>query len=190
MTTRRVDILNKCIVFLLGAAFGAVASALYFKTKYERIANEEIESVKKVYSKKETVDNQMDTVELMEELSDRLKRENTEEYHDLIQRCGYSYNEEKGGPDMKKPYIIPPEEFDQNPDYEKITLTMYSDGVLTDEYDEVIEDVDDTVGEDSLNHFGEYEDDCVYVRDERTDRDYEILRDNRPYSEVCSSDDD
>ena len=91
---------------------------------------------------------------------------------------------------MKKPYIIPPEEFDQNPDYEKITLTMYSDGVLTDEYDEVIEDVDDTVGKDSLNHFGEYEDDCVYVRDERTDRDYEILRDNRPYSEVCSSDDD
>ena len=58
------------------------------------------------------------------------------------------------------------------------------DGVLADENDEVIEDVEDAVGIDSLNHFGEYEDDSVFVRNDARKCDYEILLDQRTYSEV------
>ena len=62
--------------------------------------------------------------------------------------------------------------------------TRYADGVLADENDEVIEDVEDAVGIDSLNHFGEYEDDSVFVRNDARKCDYEILLDQRAYSEV------
>ena len=52
----------------------------------------------------------------------------------------------------------------EHDDYDTISLTYYSDNVLADEDNEIIEDVEGVVGEDSLNHFGEYEDDAVYVR--------------------------
>ena len=47
-----------------------------------------------------------------------------------------------------------------------------------------IEDVDDVVGMESLTHFGEYEDDSVFVRNDRLRCDYEILMDERTYSEA------
>lgn len=50
--------------------------------------------------------------------------------------------------------MIPPEQFGDDEEYEQISLTYYADGVLADENDEVIEDVEDAVGIDSLNHFG------------------------------------
>lgn len=50
--------------------------------------------------------------------------------------------------------MIPPEQFGDNEEHEQISLTYYADGVLADENDEVIEDVEDAVGIDSLNHFG------------------------------------
>lgn len=41
------------------------------------------------------------------------------------------------------------------------------------------------LGIDSLNHFGEYEDDSVFVRNDARKCDYEILLDQRTYSEVA-----
>ena len=80
--------------------------------------------------------------------------------------------------------MIPPEQFGDDEEYEQISLTYYADGVLADENDEVIEDVEDAVGIDPLNHFGEYEDDSVFVRNDARKCDYEILLDQRTYSEV------
>lgn len=84
------------------------------------------------------------------------------------------------------PYLIAPEEFATRDDYEILTLTYYKDDVLTDEFDEPIYDIDGTVGEESLNHFGDYEDDpdAVYVRNEELMTDYEILLDEREYSSI------
>ena len=86
--------------------------------------------------------------------------------------------------DIGTPYVIPPEEFGEFDDYEEIGLTYYADQVLTDDDDELVEDIEDTVGFDSLNHFGEYEDDSVFVRNDRLKCDYEILLDHRKYSDV------
>ena len=47
--------------------------------------------------------------------------------------------------------------------------------MLTDTYDNVIEDVEGTVGKKSLKHFGEYEEDSVFVRNDDLETDYEIL---------------
>ncbi len=74
----------------------------------------------------------------------------------------------------------------ENDNYTQISLVYYAgDGVLADDEDEVVEDIEDTVGEDFAEHFGEYEDDSVFIRNDRLRCDYEILRDNRSFSDVA-----
>ena len=85
---------------------------------------------------------------------------------------------------MDNPYIISPEEFGAFDDYETISLTYYEDQILADDDDELVDDIEDIVGFDSLTHFGEYEDDSVFVRNDRLKCDYEILMDHRKYSDV------
>lgn len=86
--------------------------------------------------------------------------------------------------DMDKPYIITPEEFSDG-DYNTETLTYWADGVVTDIDDEPLSDdqIEELIGEDSLTHFGEYEDDSVFVRNDRLRTDYEILADTRRYED-------
>ena len=81
-------------------------------------------------------------------------------------------------------YIIRPDEFGEYDDYDTISLTYYADHILTDEDDEIVEDIEDKIGFDALSHFGEYEEDSVFVRNDRIKCDYEILLDQRKYSEV------
>ena len=74
-------------------------------------------------------------------------------------------------------------------EYETVSLTYYSkDNVLTDDNDEIVDDVDEIIGQDSLKHFGEYEDDSVYVRNDRRKCDYEILLDESDYHKYYGGD--
>ena len=83
-------------------------------------------------------------------------------------------------------FVIKPESFGEKEDegYQMVSLTHYADGVLTDERDNIIEDVEGTVGAGYAKFFGVYEDDAVYVRNEYDKVDYEILADLREYSSL------
>ena len=48
---------------------------------------------------------------------------------------------------------------------------------------DIVDDIEETVGIDSLTHFGEYEDDSVFVRNDERKCDYEILLDDRDYED-------
>lgn len=98
-----------------------------------------------------------------------------------------------GGPKeglASKPYVISPGEFiNEQPYYDKITLEYYQDDVLCNAIsEEVIVDMDTTIGLDSLNHFGEYEDDVVYVRNEKLSTDYEVIFQHRPFAIIPDED--
>lgn len=82
------------------------------------------------------------------------------------------------------PYVISPEEFGEYDDYERITFTYYADGVLADDCDQIVDDYDDIVGNDFSDHFGEYEQDSVYVRNDERKTDYEILLSLSSYKEL------
>ena len=88
--------------------------------------------------------------------------------------------------------ILSPGEFStiDEDEYDIKTLTYYADGVLTDEYGEIVEDVDDTVGPDALDSFGEYEDDSVFVLNEQYGVAYEILLDESCYGASNPKDDE
>lgn len=183
--------------FLFGTAVGVAVSWKILKTKYEQIAQEEIDSVKEVFSKrnKETAEFLNDAAKTLSEIKEEIDEEPSEksegiiDYSGMCRDFGYiSENKEKKGGDYMNdyPYVISPDEFDEI-GYNTVSLTYYADGVLTDECNDPIEDVDETIGEDSLNHFGEYEDDSVFVRNDALRTDYEILRDLRNYYDIVGS---
>lgn len=179
---------NKVLWFTAGAVIGAAVTGNYFKTKYERISQEEIDSVKRAFS----APQQSEPTEGDTESEDTLDPTPEEiiNYNSIISAQGYgesaipvdSEREEVKG--VPRPYVISPVEFDTLDDYEVYTLMYYADGVLADETGNVIEDVEGMVGRDSLNHFGEYEDDSVHVRNDAQQCDFEILRDLDKYSDV------
>lgn len=172
------DILNKTFIFVAGAAIGSMVIWKLVKTKYEKIAKEEIESVKETFSRgRRTRLNMIDEVDSEDEYEPSEDEKNN--YKDIINSNGYSTKKEVDEK-MGKPYVISPDDFDEN-DYTTESLTYYADGVLTDMYDNIIEDVEGTVGVDSLSHFGEFEDDSVFVRNDEAEIDYEILRDLDKY---------
>lgn len=181
--------LNKMFIFATGCIIGSVVTWKLLKDKYERIANEEIESVKKVFSNKEkTSNNESEKNTVERNTGDKA----TDELNEKLVKLGYvNYSdiskEEEGGSDMtNKPYVIKPEEFGEEFDYDAETLRYYADGVLADDWGNVIDNVDELVGVESLTHFGEYEEDSVFVRNDDLKSDYEILLDLRNYSDICS----
>lgn len=183
-------------MFMAGLTIGSAATWLCLKKRYEQIAQEEIDSVKAVFAEKkfETVkeesesldqDNKTkaDQAKLKPDLIDYATKLAEEGYTNYAVANGKSVKEENGNM-VEKPYIISPAEFGDFDEYAKLSLTYYSDGALADENDEIIDNIDETVGFDFADHFGEYEDDSVFVRNNRLKCDYEILRDHRTYSDV------
>lgn len=165
--------------FTLGVAAGSVATWKYFKNKYAAIAQEEIDSVKEVYSKKNKLETKKE--------DNTVSIEEFEGYKEVIDEFGYSNIDQEGGSESmneeKRIEVIPPDEYGENEDYDLISLNYYSDGILTDDIDDPIEDVEKIIGPDALDSFGEWEDDAVYVRNDERKCYYEILKDLNKYSD-------
>lgn len=195
--------LNKVFIFTAGAAIGSVVTWKIVKTKYEKIAQDEIDSVKEVFSKKRIIDCAKAKLDKKKYVSTDIfdntdescgitkDKPDIREYAAKLQESGYfnyakADSVEEKETNEKEPYVIPPEEFGEIEDYDTISLTYYADGYLTDDQNEIVEDADDVVGLDSLDHFGEYEDDSVFVRNDRLKADYEILFDPRNYLDVIN----
>lgn len=89
--------------------------------------------------------------------------------------------------DPEHPYIIKPEEFGDLEGYGAISLSYYADGILADENDEVVDSPEGTVGLDFQNHFGEYANDVVYIRNDAKWCDYEISKDLRTFESLDTS---
>lgn len=165
---------GKCILaFIFGAGVGAVVTWKFLNDRYERLVQEEVMSVKEALCK-----DKSDTVEQKDESFDiEAEADKVEsEYIDRLREYHHT-----GEHDLSKPYIIHPDEFGMYDEYESTSLKCFADRVVTDMDNEIIEDVDLVVGDESLDHFGEFEPDAVYVRNDKLKCDYEILLDPRRY---------
>jgi hypothetical protein len=85
------------------------------------------------------------------------------------------------------PYVISEDEFMQNdPNHDQTQLTYFQgDDILADVKDEVISDVNGTVGEDNLTKFGHGTEspNTVFIRNEKLDLDFEVERSFSSYAE-------
>ena len=87
----------------------------------------------------------------------------------------------------RAPYVIAPYDFGELDGYNQIELTYYEgDDTLEDDEYNIITDRDELLGPKALTTFGEYEDDAVFVRNERLRTDFQILKDTRTYKEARS----
>lgn len=184
--------LGRIIAFVAGAAIGSLVTLKLVKDKYDadyqRDVEETRESLKKHYDHTEKVNEQL-----------KEENKNLRTNAAIISKYGYGYPEtdvvmdkennrkeekEEDNNDMK-PYVITPEEYSES-DCPQETLNYYQDGVVTDQYDDPISEdtVELWIGRESLNHFGDYEEDSVFVHNPHFNVDYEILADERTWDEV------
>ena len=190
------------LMFAAGAAVGAAVTWKIVNDRYERIVQEEIDSIKEVFG--EVDDRQEETESSEDDESDdgqfanvthidwsKLEDLDEEDDDDSENLNKYStlasnYTSEKGGAEgmAKPPYVISPYDFGELDDYSQFELTYYADGVLEDEDEEIVMDVKDLIGPKALYTFGEYEDDAVFVRNEHLKADFQILKDPRTYAEA------
>jgi hypothetical protein len=176
------------LAFIIGTVTGSVVTWYLLKDKYEKLAEEDFNS-RRVFDE----DKKEESVEpIVEKTADSrtVDKPSIAECAAILQREGYvNYSDmqnkkQKQEIAVDRPYVIQPSDFGEFDDYEKISLTYTADGVLLDDMNEIVDDIEETVGEDSLEHFGEYEDDSVYVRNDAKKCDYEILLDQRNYQEI------
>ena len=189
------------LAFTVGAAIGSAVTWKIMKNRCERFIREEVDAFKADWSnmtQEDGVDYKTDTEE-----DDETEEELDEDgdpyeygdralstYHNIVNR--YKDYDEKGGGEevsyVNGPYVIEPEEFaDGNFDHECHCITYYADGVLADDW-YVVLDIEETIGEDALEHFGDFVNDVVHVRNERLHADYEVTKDPRNFADIVADD--
>lgn len=193
------------IAFLLGASAGAASAWYILKERYAKIAQEEIDSVKETFSKLYGPDEEKEDGNPIVDISDDTEPEEParatnmlkHQTDDLIEKLDYTsyssadisetHEDKEVRMEEDHPYIITPEEFGVLDDYEQIDLTFFSDQIVADDELEIVEDLDRVIGFESLNHFGEYSENTIFVRNDRLKCDYEVNTDERTYAEAVNS---
>ena len=200
----KIKHLYSALYVLCGAVLGSGVTYIIVRDKFEKIAQEEIDSVKAHYKKK--------NAELVEAVTE-LKPENQDPIFDSTADDGKAVadalkivveNEyvSKSSIDMEslkehfplakstredahRPQVITYEQFaEEKPHFDKVTLTYYmEDDTLTNESEEVIPDPNSCVGTDALGDLDE-ENMSIYVRNNATSTDYEVVASIGAYSEV------
>lgn len=185
--------------FMLGFAAGVFASYEYLKHKFNDRIDSEIKSVKRIFKNRETKTkanyskNKPNIDEIIKDSPNiksdsenavKFKNRTSDEYINYSNyfKSEESVEEKKPANELPAPYVITPDDFGTM-GYSEISLSYYQDGILTEERDEEILPIDETIGRESLNHFGDYTIDTVYVRNERRQTDYEVLRVDQTYTE-------
>jgi hypothetical protein len=203
-------------MFAAGAAIGSAVTWKIVKTQYERIVQEELESIKEAFAGNDPAISQEQTDDESDGEDDTAHQINWDELEDLdddddeqyapteyelntYTNIANNYTGEKGGAEnmadnvvhvhdvAKEPYIISPYDFGELDGYKQIELTYYEgDDTLEDDEYNIINDRDELIGPKALLTFGEYEDDSVFVRNERLRTDFQILKDYRSYTDARS----
>lgn len=181
--------------FAFGVGCGLFGYYLVTKKKFEERLQFEIDSIKKIYQKKDlqTKARYSANKPAIDEVVEAVKppiitKEDEENYTNYTNY--YKKNEGETGviPEVKpnsaveKPYVITPEDFGSM-DYTEISLTLFKDGILVEEGENEPLPIDEIVGKESLEHIGEYAHDAVYVRNEHLQIDYEIIKSGYTYEE-------
>lgn len=203
------DSVERVFIFTTGLMIGIISTRTYFKRKYEAIANEEIESCKKVFERKENM-KKYDTT------SNDILREEKPKKVDEPEKFSYrtedsksnsiSYSDfykDKGKPevvefmnDIKTAYPVEDEQYEidvsdyeEDLQYAKVTLAYYmEDGVLMYEDTEEIAADDQTVGIENLSDFVLTDDQTAYFRNPKNCIDYEVVKIDGSYRELVTGD--
>lgn len=210
-------VLSSLAIFAAGVVTGSIITNAVVKEKATREANEkaaeEIAEVREIYRNKTKKEEYEKVAEESEkevkeenEKVDPLKvkpqtdREDYNSYYKMTQNYT-SQNEEKPKrassisdlnaftyeKSVDRPYIIDPEDYGEEDDYDTMQLTYFmGDKTLVDESaDDTIDEPDLHIGLDNLAIFDEFQGaSSIYVRNDILKMDFEILKDDCAYSDL------
>lgn len=195
------NMIKNVLIFGAGALTGSVCSIQILKGRLKEDAELEIAEMRAYYREKMKENKAEETItkeeeefkpieEVIEEDSKVDKAEKIIEDRGYVNYANYMAHsaedideEDNGVWDI--PYVIDAEEYGDKEDYDTEVLTYFTDKVLVDEVDEIIEDMDTVVGLDNLSIFEEFEGArVVYVRNEIYKTDFMICKDDWKYSDL------
>lgn len=182
--------MNKGVVAFFAFAFGGVtgffAGKKMLEQHFRQIVDEEIDSVKQAFRNYAKGGEYSCNAENKEHSSGQRTKAAPRDYRVYYNKDDDAQRSEVRLDERQKPQIrvIAPDEFDSE-GYETVSLKYYADGVVADETGEAMteREIEESITRESLNHFGEYEHDSVYVRNDIMQIDYEILLDDSKFGD-------
>lgn len=200
---------KNALYFVTGAAFGALGAWYFAKKKYEKIAQDEIQSVTDAFSERldKLARNSMDdpsirpTPEELEREATKPGDRNIIDYAAVLSKQGYTdytkFSKDEEEPPKTEdseisddtadgPVIICPDDYGEIPGYEQLSWIYFADHVLTDDDYSLITNYEKWIGDGALQHFGEYEDDAIHVRNDKLKCYIEVVIDSRLYASVVA----
>lgn len=191
-------------LFVAGLGLGSVGTLLavknHYKTFYENRCDEDCKAYKEWTKENimEIAEREFGESAVNPEKEEPVEeKENEPNYQKIINKLNYGDYSQKDDKvvdfhkedapavaENKGPYVIGPDEFANDEQYDKITLTYFSDdGVFMSIEEEVVPEGMQAIGEENLDHIGEIEENVVYVRNEGLNADYEVILEERAYSD-------
>lgn len=184
--------MNKLLIFLGGAVVGGLTATIYFKRKIDSLEEEYQKIATDAYNKYVSDfnievsyphdDNQIIYDEQNNVCTSGIDIGNDEDkYTEIVKE--YNNQEENETEDNIMPYIITPEEYGDDDDYDTKVLTAFTDKVVLDE-DNCMVDIG--YFGDAINkkiYSKKNKDTSIFVRDENEKVDYEIIKENISFEE-------
>lgn len=177
--------------FAVGGAIGAAAAWYATRKFYEDHMQEEIDSVKESYGRKyftkiecsDEAPEEPNEIKFSQGTDDDIRREVDTHKIQYVQYSKAASDYSNDAEPNSGIYIIGDVDFNEKEGYSTLSLVWYTDGVLADwNDDEVIEDIEATVGNSWKSIFDKGVD-TAYVRNDYRKCDYEILRSDKSYKD-------
>ena len=183
------------VAFLAGAVVGAVSGAFAMneyihkhydiseKTDDADDAEEPFESVEQDeddgLSQEEKIIKRANN-DILKHVKDPEERKKTEALLNEYVTLSSIYGGEEVVEVHDTPYRIMPDQFSEFSDYSAVELTLYSDGIVADDRDEIVPNAEELLGPNFRSMFKEGEDE-LYIRNDERCCDYAILKDLQTY---------
>lgn len=193
---------------LLGAAGGAGVTYIFMKKKIDEMSTWVYDDLgDDIFDDEEEDDEGTVIINPQAELQlseGARSQENYTRYHDMSKKHKETEEDEEGDVMSEKEieeaegrrlteeaeeigddiFIIDQDDFGSKPQFDTTTLMYYvHDGVLTTEEDEIIDDINGTVGEECVDILDAGEADSIFIRNGRLATDYEVIRLSATYGE-------
>lgn len=192
--------LANLLIFTAGLAVGAGSTCFFWKKKYEARAQEEIDSVKAIYTYKKqepipdpdppkdengeavVVSENMYKASIYEPVDygnfyTEKAPEDTETSPLIFNKVEEHMAEKESPTERVKPYLITEDEYtDTEPSFDKVSCTFYvPDHVLVDDLSREVMELE-VVGDENIEFLIKSNEDIVYVRNENISCDIEISK--------------
>lgn len=206
------NVLKYTCTFVIGAAVGAFIAKKYITRHddYEYYNEEKNDAAEKSVDniKENKSDAKVEHTDAVSDLKsvyradgrvdyNRIKTnadKERKEYKDMLEDMSYASPDkppmvETIPSDPTRPYNISPDEYLALDDYDSDSFTYYADGYVTDSLGMPMsaEDIESSLGFGFESYFGSYDDDEIWIRNERLKMDFSVARDIERFQD-CAPD--